>query len=174
MAVNLDFLSTFVPFCTQEHCTSVPLHLTFAPCAYACGVSFYQPQQYSTVNMRWLSLAATSCGGGGVSPQPLAQTLHLRNAVSDTPATPTRIGQISIGSLDQLGTLLPSTALTKIPQSFTVDSEQVLGQIPPVKRLKPTTILLKRICFDLKVLVYLSLLWAYYFCFCPITKDRSM
>ena len=71
------------------------------------------------------------------------------NAVLDTPATSARKDQISIGSLAQSGASLPSTALAWTPQSFTVDMEQVLSWIFPVKWLEPKSMLPKRICFDL-------------------------
>ena len=71
------------------------------------------------------------------------------NAVSDTTATPKEKGQINIGSLDQLGVSLPSTALATTPRGSTVDTEQVLGWISPVKRLEPKTMPPKSICFNL-------------------------
>ena len=71
------------------------------------------------------------------------------NAVSDTPATPKEKDQINIGSLVQLGASLLSKALATTPQGSTVDTEQVLGWISPVKRLEPKTMPPKSICFNL-------------------------
>ena len=72
------------------------------------------------------------------------------NAVSDAPAASAEKDQVSKCSVGQLGVLLPSTALATTPSS-TVDTEQVLGHISPVKVLEPIykTMPPKSICFDL-------------------------
>ena len=65
------------------------------------------------------------------------------NAVSDAPATSTEKDQVSICSVGRSGVLLASS---------TVDTEQFLRRISPVKRLEPVLyeiIPLKSICFDL-------------------------
>ena len=65
------------------------------------------------------------------------------NAVSDAPATSTEKEQVSICSVGRSGVLLPSS---------TVDTEQSLRRISPVKRLEPVLYEImppKSICFDL-------------------------
>ena len=58
-------------------------------------------------------------------------------------------GQISIHSLGQSGALPPFTTLATTPQCFTMDTEQVVGQVSPMKRLEPKAMALKRISFYL-------------------------
>ena len=74
------------------------------------------------------------------------------NAVSDAPATSTEKDQVSICSVGRSGVLLPYPQLWLQLPSSTVDTEQSLHCISPVKRLEPVLyeiMPLKSICFDL-------------------------
>ena len=100
--------------------------------------------------LHYTTASVSKCGGASVEVQ-----VWRCNVASATPATPVRKGRISIGCLGQSEALLPSIVLAATLRSFTVDSEQVLGRISPVKRLQP-----RRYLWRGSALIYAGFLYA--------------